>query len=91
MTPAARVSRFQRFLNGVEVLGNALPHPARQSVRIFIKALARSRNADTVKNADGLCLRFSGIHVAMIAQGLANLLADGQNRIEARHRFLKDH
>lgn len=28
MTPAVRDSRFQRFLNGVEVLGNALPHPA---------------------------------------------------------------
>lgn len=28
MTPPVPVSRFQRFLNGVEALGNALPHPA---------------------------------------------------------------
>ena len=75
MTPAVRDSRFQRFLNGVEVLGNALPHPA----TLFLLLCG------VVIGVSGAC-HWAGVEVLHPVKGtpvqVVNLLsAEGLNRI----------
>jgi hypothetical protein len=75
VTPAVRDSRFQRFLNGVEVLGNALPHPA----TLFLLLCG------VVIGVSGVC-HWAGVEVLHPVKGtpvqVVNLLsAEGLNRI----------
>ncbi|HRE05814.1 MAG TPA: AbgT family transporter, partial [Opitutaceae bacterium] len=70
-----RDSRFQRFLNGVEVLGNALPHPA----TLFLLLCG------VVIGVSGVC-HWAGVEVLHPVKGtpvqVVNLLSvEGLNRI----------
>ena len=70
---------------------HALPHAAGELMRIFAHAPCRLRNADQCQHLDGTRLGGLLVEPLMHPQGLADLTADRQHRIEARHRLLKDH
>ena len=69
----------------------ALPHAAGKLMRIFAHAPRGLGDADQCQHFDGA--RFGSLLVEplMHPQRLADLAADRQHRIEARHRLLEDH
>ena len=69
----------------------ALPHAAGKLMRIFAHAPRGLGDADQCQHFDRA--RFGSLLVEplMHPQRLADLAADGQHRIEARHRLLEDH
>ncbi|MGY4462856.1 hypothetical protein ACVWYI_006816 [Bradyrhizobium sp. LB13.1] len=70
---------------------HALPHTAGEAMRMFVEARFCRGNANTIEQADGLGLRRRARQAAVLDQRFRNLEADGEHRIEARHRLLKDH
>ncbi|MNZ76717.1 hypothetical protein D3C78_952340 [compost metagenome] len=70
---------------------HALAHAAGKAMRIFIETRCGRGNTDLFEKADrfGPGIRFR--HGLMAQQGLGNLVADGEERIETGHRLLKDH
>lgn len=69
----------------------ALPHAARQFVRILAGAALGIRYADAFKQCDGCIHRRLAVATAMDADRLGNLVSDGEDGIEARHRLLEYH
>ena len=68
-----------------------LAHAAGELVRIIVEALLGIRNVHEAQHACGLLARRAPIGARMDAERLGDLLADAQERVEARHRLLEDH
>ena len=68
----------------------ALPQAPGQFERIDIKSLFGIREADAAEHRHHQLPRLLGADIAMQAQGLTNLVADGVERRQRRHRFLED-
>jgi hypothetical protein len=93
------IQRGRRFI-GNEDLGiarqrhgnhRALTHAAGQLMRIFVGALRRVGHADAAQHLHGLFPRRRFRQVLMKLHRLADLSADGEHRIERRHRLLENH
>ncbi|MNL16639.1 hypothetical protein D3C87_1376910 [compost metagenome] len=69
----------------------ALPLPAGQAVRVVVHAALRLGYAHQVQQFDGAGPGRPGGRAAMQAQGLADLVAQGQHRVQAGHGLLEDH
>src|SRR6266567_7540437 len=70
---------------------DALAHAAGQLVRILACAPARLGDADKAEHLHHALLDALAAEPLMQPQGLGDLAADGEDRIEARHRLLEDH
>ena len=70
---------------------HALAHAAGKLVRIFVDALFRRGDVDAAQQLDRALPRLPRRAAAMAQNGLDDLVADGQARIERGHRLLKDH
>jgi hypothetical protein len=70
---------------------HALAHAAGQPVRIFVQARSRRRDAHALEDAQGFGLRLRATQGAVVDERLADLEAEGEHRVEARHRLLEDH
>ena len=68
-----------------------LPHPARELVRIVPQPRLRVGDADAVEQLCSALLRIALVHAEVGFEHLADLAADRQNRVQARHRVLEDH
>jgi hypothetical protein len=68
-----------------------LTHAARHLMRIFGEPPHRFGDADEGEHLHGAALRSAGVEALVEPQRLAELTADAQHRVEARHRLLKDH
>ena len=71
--------------------GDALALPAREFMRIEAKRKARFGQADAVQPVAGAGERLILRQVVMDAQHLGHLIADIHQRVQRRHRLLKDH
>ncbi len=60
-------------------------------MRILARASARLGDADEAEHLDHALLDALAAESLMQPQGLGDLPADGEDRIEARHRLLEDH
>ncbi len=60
-------------------------------MRILVQARRRGRDAHALQDAQRFGLRLRAIEAAMVDQGFGDLEAEGQYRVEAGHRLLKDH
>ena len=60
-------------------------------MRILVNAFRRRGDANLLQHIDAVCSSFRARHVAMQFEHLSHLTLDGQIRIEAGHRILKDH
>jgi hypothetical protein len=69
----------------------ALTHAPRKRVRIGIDALRRSRNADEIQQLDGPHPGGAATDPFVQADRFDDLGTYGIDRIQRRHRFLKDH
>ena len=69
----------------------ALSHAAAQLEGVVIVALLGVGHLYTRKRLDGNIARFGLVDILVEEDGLADLFADGANRAEGGHRFLKDH
>ncbi len=69
----------------------ALAHAAGKLVRVLVDAAARQRNADLGEGLDGALARLLLADAAMGTKRLADLVADGEYRVERAHRLLEDH
>jgi hypothetical protein len=58
---------------------------------MVVEALRRERHAHALEHLDRLALRFFLPDGAMPHDPLDDLVADGERRIERRHRLLEDH
>ena len=70
---------------------HALPHAARQLVRIRVDALLGRRDADELEHLDRDLARLAPRLALVQPHRLADLIADGEHRVERRHRLLEDH
>jgi hypothetical protein len=70
---------------------HALAHAAGEPVRILVQARLRGRDAHALQDAQRFGLRARSIEAAMVDQRFGDLEAEGQYRVEAGHRLLKDH
>jgi hypothetical protein len=70
---------------------HTLSHATGKLMRKFPHAPRRLRDSHQCQHLDGARLGGPLIEALMHPQGLADLAADGQHRIEARHRLLEDH
>ncbi len=70
---------------------DALAHAAGEAVRVFVETRSGRRDADLFEQANGLGLRFGLAHRPMAEQRFGNLVADGEQRVQAGHRLLEDH
>ena len=70
---------------------DALPHAAREPMRIFVEALARRRHLHALENAQSFALRRVAAESTMVDQRLRDLESDREHGVQARHRLLKDH
>ena len=68
-----------------------LAHPAGELVRVVLQAHLRARDPDPVEQLAGAALGLLLAHVEVRLERLADLPADGQHRVQARHRVLEDH
>ena len=68
-----------------------LAHPARQLVRVLLEPAHRIGDADQPQQLDGAPLRRRAVGAAMLLEGLGDLPADRQHRVQRGHRLLKDH
>ena len=66
-------------------------HPARQLERIFLQSTLRIGNAHLTQQIDNPLACRLAIQPLMHGKHFTNLLPDGQDRIEAGRRLLKDH
>ena len=69
----------------------ALPHAARELVRVVAGAAPRVRDADLSEQLDGARARLPARHVRVRAHRLGDLVADAVHRVQARERVLEDH
>ena len=70
---------------------HALTHAARQLVRIRVDAAFSRRDADALEHVDNFALGLLGVHLAVRAHRLDDLVANPVERVQARHRVLEDH
>src|SRR5262249_56313181 len=70
---------------------DALPHAAGELMRILARAPARLGDADKTEHLHHALLDALAAEPLMQPQGLGDLAADGEDRIEAGHRLLEDH
>ena len=70
---------------------HALAHAAGQLMRIGGKPALRIGNPHLVEQFERAGARRGGRHAFMALDAFGNLLADGHDRIERRHRLLEDH
>ena len=68
-----------------------LPHAAREAVRVVARAALGLRNADLVEQLDGAAPRGPAADAPVQPDGLGDLAADGEDRIERGHRLLEYH
>ena len=68
----------------------ALPQAARQLVRIVAHAPLRLGNADGVEELDRAVARRAPARDAVHHQRFLDLVADGEDRVQRRHRLLED-
>ena len=68
-----------------------LAHAAGELVRVLFRALFGVGDADVRENLDGLLVCLGLREVLVDADGLANLVPDGEDGVEARHGVLEDH
>ena len=93
------VQRGRRFIGNQQVRtarqrnGNhhALPHTAGQLVRVLVEALFRRGNPHQTQHLQRLLTRRLFGQMLMNAQRLADLVADGQHRIQGTQCVLKNH
>ena len=69
----------------------ALAHAARELMRVVAGTPLGGRDADARKGRECRLGGLAAVHAAMEAQRLGDLLADGEDRVERRHRLLEDH
>ena len=69
----------------------ALPHAAREPVRVFMGALGGIGNADQFERFDDPVPRLAPGHRPMLDDSLANLVPDREHRVERGHGLLEDH
>ena len=69
----------------------ALPLPARQLMRVGVKPRRRVGDADAFQQFAGALAGGPFAHPEMLAQGLAHLPPDGQQRVQRGHRLLEHH
>ena len=69
----------------------ALAHAARELVGILLDALLGLGDADQLQHLDGPRQRAPVRHLLVQDQRLADLPADGHDRVERGHRLLEDH
>src|SRR5208283_5751095 len=60
-------------------------------MRIVVDAMLGVGNPDHPERLDGAIASLGAIGLLMQADGLANLAADGEDRVERGHRLLEDH
>ncbi len=60
-------------------------------MRVVASALLRVGNADLGQQVNDSALTFGARQPVMLLQDFANLPADGENRVERRHRLLENH
>ena len=70
---------------------DALPHAARELMRIVVDAARRPWNPDLDEPGDCAVARLTRRDVAVQLDRLDELVADRAHRIERRHRILEDH
>ncbi len=70
---------------------HALFHAAGQLVRVFVDAAPCIGDADRVQQFQHALARRASAHGEMLAKHLADLVADGQHRVQRGHRLLEDH
>ena len=70
---------------------HALPHPAREPVRVVVESLGRPRNLHLFKELDGTLSRIVLRVAEMSIEHLGDLRLDPQRRVQRRHRILEDH
>lgn len=68
-----------------------LPHPARELVRVVLDAAARVRDPDEIEHLGGPGERGAPRAALVPPVHLGDLVADGERRVQARHRLLEDH
>src|SRR5690606_15836551 len=68
-----------------------LPHAARQLVGILVDPPFGRRDAHRAQHLDGLGARRGLVELLVQAQRLADLVADGIDRVQRGHRLLEDH
>ena len=70
---------------------HALEHAARELVRVGVELLRGVADVDLLHERQGARLRLSLAEVGVLdAHGLGHLPADGADRVEGRHRVLRD-
>ena len=69
----------------------ALPHAARQLVRVFLGPLLRLGDLDEPQHLDGLVHRRGFRQILVQPDRLADLGADRHDRVQRGHRLLEDH
>ena len=70
---------------------HALAHPARELVRVVVDAPFRAGDAHLLEPFDREPACRAGGDVAVQQDRLDELVADGQHRVQRRHRVLEDH
>ena len=71
---------------------DALTHATGHLMRVFVEAAFRRGDAHALQSGDGAAAQCArGGAAVMRAHRLGDLVADGEHRIEAGHRLLKDH
>ena len=61
-------------------------------MRVFIEAAFRGGDAHTVERGDGAGFQHQVAGIAVVgAHGFHDLVAHGEDRVQAGHRFLEDH
>ncbi len=70
---------------------HALPHSTGELVRVAREHLSRLRDADELEHPQRFRNRCRAILALMQPDRLADLVADGEDRVERGHRLLEDH
>jgi hypothetical protein len=70
---------------------HALAHATRELVRVVVDPPLRPGDTDLPESLDRELPRAPGRDVAVEHDGLHELVADGQDRVQRRHRVLEDH
>lgn len=68
-----------------------LPHTARELERVLVEALVGVGDMHELHHAQSFLHRFAARHAPVDAKDFGYLLADGINRVQSRHRLLKNH
>jgi hypothetical protein len=69
---------------------HALAHATRELVRVVVHALVGRRDVHQLEHLDGAFERRLPGQPLVQAHALGDLLAHGEHRVQARHRFLED-